>query len=206
MILDNVVVGNYMVNCYITGDSETKEVIIIDPGFDGESIKKAIDKNGYKPKAVVLTHGHGDHIGAVSELMDTYGIPLYIHKFELDMISETKSNFSKMIFGKTIILTADKHLSEGDIIKVGNIEYEVIHTPGHTPGGICLKSGDALFTGDTLFQGSIGRTDFPGGSYEQIINSIKTKLLKYNDETKVYPGHNGFSSIGYEKKYNPFLK
>ncbi|SHI68130.1 Glyoxylase, beta-lactamase superfamily II [Dethiosulfatibacter aminovorans DSM 17477] len=206
MILENIVVGSYMVNCYLTGDSDTKEIIIIDPGFNPEQIIDAIEGKGFTPVGIVLTHGHGDHIGAVEELIAKYEVPLYIHKFDDELIKGGASSFTKMMFGRDIILKADKFLSEGDIVTAGKMEYKVLHTPGHTPGGICLVCEDAIFSGDTLFRGSIGRTDFPGGSYDQIINSIKTKLLDYPDETKVYPGHNSSSTIGYEKKNNPFLR
>lgn len=206
MIIENIVVGSYMVNCYLTGDSDTKEVIIIDPGFSPDQIIEAIEGNAFKPVGIVLTHGHGDHIGAVEELIAKYKIPLYVHKFDDELIRGGSSSFTKMMFGREIILKADKYLVEGDTVTVGKMEYKVHHTPGHTPGGICLVCEDAIFSGDTLFRGSIGRTDFPGGSYEQIINSIKTKILQYPDDTRVYPGHNTSSTIGYEKKNNPFLK
>lgn len=205
MILENIVVGSYMVNCYLTGDSDTKEIIIIDPGFNPEQIIDAIEGKGFTPVGIVLTHGHGDHIGAVEELIAKYEVPLYIHKFDDELIKGGASSFTKMMFGRDIILKADKFLSEGDIVTAGKMKYKVLHTPGHTPGGICLVCEDAIFSGDTLFRGSIGRTDFPGGSYDQIINSIKTKLLDYPDDTKVYPGHNSSSTIGYEKKTIRFL-
>lgn len=206
MILENIVVGSYMVNCYLTGDSDTKEIIIIDPGFKPEDIINAIEEKGFIPVAIVLTHGHGDHIGAVEELIAKYQVPLFIHKFDEELIKGGTSSFTKMMHGRDIILKADKYLSDGDIVTAGKMEYKVLHTPGHTRGGICLVCEDAIFSGDTLFRGSIGRTDFPGGSYDEIINSIKTKLLDYPDDTKVFPGHNSPSTIGYEKKNNPFLK
>lgn len=206
MILENLVVGSYMVNCYLTGDSDTKEIIIIDPGFSPEQIIDAIETKGFVPVGIVLTHGHGDHIGAVEELIAKYNVPLYVHKFDDELIKGGASSFTKMMFGREIVLKADKYLGEGDKVTVGKLEYKVHHTPGHTPGGICLVCEDAIFSGDTLFRGSIGRTDFPGGSFEQIVSSIKTKLMNYPDDTKVYPGHNNSSTIGYEKKNNPFLK
>lgn len=206
MILENIVVGSYMVNCYLTGDSDTKEIIIIDPGFKPEDIINAIEEKDFIPVAIVLTHGHGDHIGAVEELIAKYQVPLFIHKFDEELIKGGTSSFTKMMHGRDIILKADKYLSDGDIVTAGKMEYKVLHTPGHTRGGICLVCEDAIFSGDTLFRGSIGRTDFPGGSYDEIINSIKTKLLDYPDDTKVFPGHNSPSTIGYEKKNNPFLK
>lgn len=206
MIVEKIVVGSYMVNCYLTGDSDTKEIIIIDPGFSANKIIDTIEEKSLIPVGIVLTHGHGDHIGAVEELISKYKVPLYVNKFDDELILGGSSSFTKMMFGKAIVLKADKYLNEGDMLAVGKMEYEVLHTPGHTKGGICLVCENVIFTGDTLFRGSIGRTDFPGGSYEEIINSIKTKLLKYPDETKLYPGHNESSTIEYEKKNNPFLK
>jgi hydroxyacylglutathione hydrolase len=206
MIIDTIVVGSYQVNCYITGDSESNEVIVIDPGFNGSQIIALIESKKYKPVGIVLTHGHGDHIGAVLEIKEKYDIPLYMHKFDLEMVTDTEKNFSKWILGEKASLTPDVYLSDGDIINVGAQKFEVIHTPGHTPGGICLKGEHALFTGDTLFRESIGRTDLPGGSSEQLIHSIKTKLIDYPEDTKIFPGHSLSSTIAHEKIYNYFLR
>ncbi len=206
MILDTILVGSYMVNCYITGSNQTKEVLIIDPGANANQIISHIEKQQYKPIGIVLTHGHGDHIGGVVELKSKYDVPIYLHALDQPMVEEGSKNMTKFMFGKSIEFSPDHLLKEEDEIAVDTLTYHILHTPGHTPGGVSIYCENALFTGDTLFQGSIGRTDFPGGSFEQLIHAIKTKLLTYPDDTKVYPGHNSPSTIGWEKKHNPFLK
>lgn len=194
-----------MSNCYIIGCEETKEAAIVDPGADYDKIEAEIDKLGLTPKFVILTHAHGDHIGALEEVIKNYKTLVFIHEKEADMLRNASQNLSTVIFRKEISVEPNRLLNEGDIIKLGNMDLEIIHTPGHTPGGISIKVDNILLTGDTLFNGSIGRTDFPGGSYDEIIDSIKSKLFKYNDETLVYPGHNSPTTIGTEKRINPFV-
>ena len=206
MILERIVVGPFEVNCYILGDSKTKEVVVIDPGEDFPVVWDTIQEARYNVKGIVLTHGHADHIGAVGELKSKTQAPIYIHPEDKEMLSNPKLNRS-IYFGVAITAPpADKLLKEGDILKIGNISLKVIHTPGHTPGGICLEYDKILFTGDTLFAGSIGRTDFPGSSFQSLINSIKKKLLILPDEIEIFPGHGPSSSIGEERVSNPFLQ
>ena len=169
------------------------------------NIEKKINDLGLTPKIVILTHYHGDHIAAVQEFIDKYGTKVYIHKGDAEALNDSSMNFSKTMFGKGVSIKADVELKDGDEITLGELKFEIIHTPGHTKGGICIKVGNIMMTGDTLFSGSIGRTDLPGGSFEEIIKSIKEKIFKYEDDTVIYPGHMSPSTIKKEKQYNPFV-
>ena len=205
MIFELLTVGMYGANCYIVGSEQTNEAAIIDPGAEFNKIENKIKSLGLTPKIVILTHYHGDHIGAVEEFVEKYGTKVYIHKEDAEALKDSAMNLSKTMFGKDMSIKADVELKDGDEIKLGELTFEIIHTPGHTKGGICIKVGNIMMTGDTLFNNSIGRTDFPGGSFEEIIASIKNKILKYDDETIIYPGHMSPSTIKREKQSNPFL-
>lgn len=206
MILKGLEVGAIGANCYLIGCEETKEAALIDPGGDAPAILNMVAKSSLTVKYIINTHGHIDHIGANAKVKEATGAELMIHSADASMLTSSGRNLSLFTGQAASSPPADKELQDGDKIKIGNtIELEVIHTPGHTPGGICLKTGDIIFTGDTLFQGSIGRTDFPGGSYSQIINSIKQRLMLYDDDVVVYPGHGPASTIAFERKHNPFL-
>lgn len=194
-------------NSYIVFSEESKEGFIVDPACPVKLIEDNLAEHKLKLNKIVLTHGHGDHIASVEELRDKYKLPVYIHRDDEAMIGDGDYNFSTQMFGSPIEFKADKLLEEGDLIEVDpGHTMEVIHTPGHTKGGICLLYDKYLITGDTLFQGSIGRTDFPGGNFNDIIASIKDKLFILDEDTIVLPGHGPKSTIGYEKMYNPFLK
>ncbi|NOW92450.1 glyoxylase-like metal-dependent hydrolase (beta-lactamase superfamily II) [Clostridium beijerinckii] len=198
MIIKTLIAGMYEENCYLIMDEGTKELAIIDPGGQSNLIEKEIGKLDGKPKFILLTHGHMDHVGAVIELMNKLNIPFYINENE-----EQYMKNDEFVFGS--LPKASKYLKEGDTVSLGNNIIKVIETAGHTAGGICFLVNDELFTGDTLFQGSIGRSDFPGGNGAQLIKNIKEKLLPLGDSIKVYPGHGPASTIGYEKRNNPFL-
>ena len=201
MFIKKIVVGPLESNCYLAGDEDTKEIFIIDPGGDYKKIKSAIDEDSLKPKAVINTHGHGDHIGANEE----FDIPVWIHRLDADFLTDPSKNLSGAFgfFLKT--KTASKLLENGNILNVGKYSLEVIHTPGHTPGSICLKSRRVIFTGDTLFCEGIGRTDFQYGSERDIMRSIKEKLFTLDDSYIIYPGHGPESTIGNEKANNPYI-
>ncbi|NLK95515.1 MAG: MBL fold metallo-hydrolase [Clostridiales bacterium] len=198
MIINTIPVGAYEANCYLLMDENNKEIAIIDPGGDAASIEKQITNLSGKPKYILLTHGHFDHVGAVEFLADKYKIPFYISEKDEKLMESDNS-----VFGN--IRKADGYIKEGDKINLGDLEIKVLETPGHSKGGLCFVAQDNVFTGDTLFQGSIGRTDFVSGSLEEILASIKNKLLPLGSDVKVYPGHGPSSTIGYEERNNPFL-
>lgn len=200
-------VGSLGTNCYIAYSETSREAAVIDPGGSAESILAAIGSEKLKVKYIVNTHGHADHILANLRIKQATGAPILIHQADADMLTSAARNLSMYIGGAATCGPADQLLKEGDVIKVADdLELTVIHTAGHTPGGICLKAGDVLFSGDTLFAESIGRTDFPGGSYSQLITAIKEKLLLLDDAVRVLPGHGPETTIGWERKMNPFIQ
>jgi glyoxylase-like metal-dependent hydrolase (beta-lactamase superfamily II) len=193
-------------NCYLAYDKDTKEGIVIDPGGSPELIGKAIDQLGIQVKAIIDTHGHWDHIGANRAVKEKTGAPVYIHGADQDYLADPKFNMSSMMGTQTTTDPAEGLLNEGDLIRFGSCSLKVIHTPGHTPGGISLYGHDVVFCGDTLFYRSIGRTDLPGGNYQQLNDSIRDKLFSLPDDTLVCPGHGIMSRIGDEKNGNPFVR
>ena len=199
MAIRQLVLGNILENCGLFFDEAAKEGVVIDPGDECHKITKALEKYGFKVTAILLTHGHFDHIGAANELKAKTGAKIFVHKADARMIEDPESNGSLLFRGEKISVKADGFLAEGDVIKAGSLELAVIHTPGHTKGSICLVSGKSIFTGDTLFCGGVGRTDLPSASYEDIMHSIKDKLFKYPDDTRSYPGHGYESTIGNER-------
>lgn len=198
--------GIYAANCYIIYSESTKDGIVIDPGGDADNIMSFIERESLKIKSIVLTHGHGDHIGGVIELKKALEADVMIHEEDVELLIDGNKNLSTTMSMGSVEIQPDRLLNGGDIIGFGNLKAEVIHTPGHTKGGICLKIGDNIITGDTLFAGSIGRTDLLGGDYETIIKSIKEKIMIHQDSIEIFPGHGGSSTIGRERTTNPFLK
>ncbi|MCM0648793.1 MBL fold metallo-hydrolase [Clostridium swellfunianum] len=204
MLLKRIPAGVYAANCYILMDEETKECAVIDPGGDAEDLTTYIDSIGAKVKYILLTHGHSDHTGAVGALMENYKLPSHISKRDGEFILNGEFMFGPLRYkGQSVTLNMD--LQEDNIYKLGNLEIKVVETPGHSPGGVCFLVQDKLFTGDTLFLRSIGRTDLSGGNFETLISSIRNKLLVLDESITVYPGHGPQSSIKYERDNNPFL-
>jgi len=209
MKIDILILGAYETNCYILRkDGSAKDCIIIDTGLNARELINFLEQNELDPVVVILTHGHIDHIAGLVELRRRHlGVKVYIHKLDAEMLTGAASNLSEWT-GETFSTgPADFLMKEGDVIERAGIKLEVLHTPGHTPGGVSLYSRDEgiVFVGDTLFAGSVGRTDFPCGSMERLIKSIKEKLLTLPEETVVYPGHGPATTIAREKADNPYL-
>jgi len=205
MIIKTLPVGALGTNCYIVGCPETKEAVVIDPGDEAKKILRTAEANGLKIIAVINTHGHWDHVGANVELSQLAGVPVMIHEDDANFLTDGRLNLASALGKKGSGMAADRLLKDGDKISVGTITLLVLHTPGHTPGGISLVTEDTVFVGDTLFSGSIGRTDLPGGDFDTLITSIKNKLMPLDDAVTAYPGHGPSTSIGKERRSNPFL-
>lgn len=206
LVCDFRVVGMVQTNCYFLYDEETKNGIVVDPGDDAEKLLSYIEKKGLEIEAILLTHGHFDHIMAVKELKKALQVPVYASRAEKEVLADPMANLSMQFDRRGIKLEADMYLEDGETITLLGEEVRCILTPGHTVGGMCYyfpKAG-ILFSGDTLFQESVGRTDFPGGSMKELVRSIREKLFVLAPATKVYPGHGLTTSIETEKMFNPF--
>lgn len=200
MIIKSLPVGPLFTNCFIVGYEDSREAVVIDPGGDSDKILMSLAEDKLKLKYIINTHGHFDHVGGNKRLREATGAKLLIHEEDASLLTTPS-----MGLPEDKLQAPDQLLKDGDKITFGNITLEVIHTPGHTRGGIALYTDGHVFVGDTLFAGSIGRTDFPGGSYETLINSVKTRLFPLGDEVMVYSGHTAETTIGNERKFNPFF-
>jgi len=205
MKIQKIVVGQLDVNCYIVSDEATSEALIIDPGDEAERIIELIDASRLKPKYILFTHAHYDHVCAAKELIDRYNAVFLMHEKEIATYRMTTQLCISWGFASEDFPAPEQTLNDGDTIAVGALSFAVLHTPGHTPGSICLHGENMLFSGDTLFRGSIGRTDLPGGNFELLSGSLK-RLMLLPHETRVMCGHDGETSIAEEIRYNPFLK
>jgi glyoxylase-like metal-dependent hydrolase (beta-lactamase superfamily II) len=205
MIIETVVVGPLMVNCYILGCETTLEGIVIDPGGDADKILSAVSGHELKIRQIVNTHGHFDHVGANRDLMDAWGVGLLIHELDAPMLECADVTALKYGLSAENSPPPSGFLRDGDTISFGKYHLKVLHTPGHTLGGCSLYGEGVVFTGDTLFAESVGRTDFPGGSSAALGKSIREKLLTLPDETIVYPGHGPTTTVGHERLYNPYI-
>lgn len=206
MKIKNIPSGPLMVNTYLVWDENTKKGFILDPGgFDRQMVETAAGED-IQIEYIILTHGHADHIGGVEEYLSEYKTAkLVAAEPEKPLLADPNANLSTMTFGRPVVLFPDIAVKDGETMDIGGMKLEFIMTPGHTKGGMCIKTGKVLFSGDTLFRASIGRTDFPGGSFKELADSVHQKLFVLPDETPVYPGHMEATDIGYEKKNNPFV-
>ena len=208
MILKELVVGMFASNCFIVGSEVTREGIIIDPGADAANILKAIDDLGLSIVLIVATHNHIDHVGALRQVKESTGADYAVHESDVE-------GMAPAVFGRMLGVVMggsfksppkpERLLRDGDVVEVGDLKFSVLHTPGHTPGGISLLGDGIVFAGDTLFNFGIGRTDMHGGDYATLMHSIVTRLMALPDDTIVYPGHGPSTTIGAERKRNPFL-
>lgn len=201
-----VIVGPLETNCYIYFCSETRECAVIDPGAEAEQIFPLITHLNLKPVIILNTHGHVDHTGANLEIKDRYQAPIAMHQDDLPLLEENIQLEFGLMLGAKPTPRPDRLLADGDEVRVGQTSLKVIHTPGHSPGSVCFYTPGILFSGDTLFCGGVGRTDLPGGSWKDLIRSLRTRVLIYPDETLVLPGHGPRTTIGEEKENNPFLE
>lgn len=205
--VSSLTVGSLAVNCWFLVNEDTKEALVFDPGDEAERIQAYAANKGWAIKDILLTHGHSDHMGGAEALRKLTGAPVYALQEEEAMLLDAKTNLSMFINHRAITVNADEFLKDGQELQLSGIKLRVLHTPGHTPGGCSFycEEADCVFSGDTLFQASVGRSDFPGGSMSELVRSVKEKLFQLPDGTKVYPGHGEETLIGYEKVHNPFV-
>ncbi len=207
MIFETIVVGPLAVNCFILGDASAGVGIIVDPGGDAEKIVAAVKKLGLAISYVINTHGHFDHVGGNRQVVAATGAQLLIHRDDTPFLSRAADVAT--MYGLTTENSppADRFLEDGMVIGFGGCELKVLHTPGHTPGGCCLSLQEEgkVITGDTLFAEGVGRTDFPGSSHQALMTAIRTKLMVLPDSTTAYPGHGPATTIGHEKRNNPYI-
>jgi len=209
MIHEIIPVGMLACNCSIVGDEQSGEAVVIDPGDEIERVQEILSRHRLRAKYIIATHAHIDHVGGIEKLKAATGAAVLMHQDDLPLYQNLATQAAWLGVAPPGIVEVDRFLKEGDRLRWGGLELEVLHTPGHSPGSLSLHmpgDGQRVFSGDTLFQGSIGRTDLWGGSFKEILRSISAKLLRLPDETSVFPGHGAATSIGDEREHNPFLR
>lgn len=207
MKIENFVLGPVGTNCYIVSNEETKECFLVDMAACPPELVSHIKNSGLMVKAVLLTHGHFDHIMGLDRFLEEFPVPVYACAAEKELLESAQLNSSSGMLGQPYTFHGAQYVKDGDLLEIAGMKIQVIQTPGHTIGGCCYYIADeqTLFSGDTLFRASIGRTDLPTGSMSALVRSVTEKILVLPDETRVYPGHMEETTVGYEKKYNPFL-
>lgn len=206
MKVEKIPVGILGTNCYLAINEETNEAVIIDPGGASRRLAGHIEEEGYKPQAILLTHGHFDHIMGIDALLGKWEMPVYVHEEDRDVMNDARLNLSAS-YTSGYTFSEAEYIKDGQELRFAGYVFRAIHTPGHTKGGVCyyVEEEGALFSGDTLFQNSVGRTDFVNSSTIDLIDSIRERLFVLPDKTHVFPGHSGETTIGHEKMYNPFV-
>ncbi len=206
MRIERFIVGMVGTNCYVVSNEETLECFLIDPGAYSDKMITYIRENALKPRAILLTHGHFDHIMGLDEVLAQFFVPVYVQEEEEILLKDASYNAS-VSYGPAYTFSGASHIKDGQVLELAGMKIRVIHTPGHTIGGCCyyIESENVLFSGDTLFCGSVGRTDFPGGSSAEIVRSLHKLVDTLPENTEVFPGHDTSTTIGYEKRYNPFV-
>lgn len=206
MKVERFVIGMIETNCYLVSNPDTKECVIIDPAVYSAKMTDHIRKEGLSVQAILLTHGHFDHIMGIEGLLKEFSVPVYAHKEEAVLLNDAQYNASSD-YGKAYAYSGASYVEDGQVMDIAGMRFQVIHTPGHTIGGCCyyVEEEKVLFSGDTLFQASVGRSDLPTGNGGQLIDSIREKLMVLPEETVVYPGHMAGTTIGDEKRHNPYL-
>ena len=206
MKIEKFVTGIISTNCYLVINEETKQTVVIDPAACPSYLMGHMKSEGLQVEAILLTHGHFDHIMGIDDLRREFPVPVYVHEGDRETLLDPALNLSSSYTNGYTFDGAD-YIRDGQRLELAGFSFQVIHTPGHTPGGVCyyLESEGVLFSGDTLFRNSVGRTDFPNSSMSDLIRSLREKVMKLPDDVKVYPGHMGETTIGHERKYNPFI-
>lgn len=206
MKIEKFVTGIISTNCYLAINEETARIVVIDPAACPPYLMEHIKSNGWTVEAILLTHGHFDHTMGIDGFLEEYHVPVYVHEKEKETLEDPSLNLSKS-YTSGYTFSGAAYIKDGQILELAGYSFKVLHTPGHTPGGVCyyVESEGVLFCGDTLFQNSVGRTDFPNSSMSDLVRGIREKLIVLPEEVIAYPGHMGETTIGHEKKYNPFF-
>ncbi len=205
MFIETIVVGPLQENCYVVACEETKEAVIIDPGAEAERIYAVVSSHDFSLMSVLNTHGHADHVGAVAEIVERTGVPFLMHQDDMFLIEGFDMDPIRAFLQAKTPPRPDRFLHDHETLSIGLLSITVEHTPGHTPGGVCFLIDGVIFSGDTLFANSIGRTDLPGGNQQQLLTSIRERLFSHDDAVTVYSGHGHPTTIGHERRFNPFL-
>jgi len=203
--IETFTLGELQENAYLVLDDEQQAAVVIDPGDYPKSLIARIEEIGCGLTAILLTHGHWDHVAGVRAIKDIFDVPVCLHAADAPLYRHVVEQAELFGFFAEPQPPLDRELKDGDTIKAGPFTFQVLHTPGHTPGGVCYRIGDVVFVGDVIFQSGVGRTDLPGGSYEQLLTGVREKILTLDENTTLYPGHGPATTVGIERATNPFL-